>query len=103
MRRTWNTWVSPTIGIVTIGTAKIGFGPACAAAGEASAMVAAVTTAALASRSRRVGEEVFFISYAPGDDICVGPTDSGSDISGQRLWPRYRSASCGRHARIGDV
>src|SRR5256885_16984408 len=32
MRRTWNTSVSPTIGIVIAGTGNIGFGPACASA-----------------------------------------------------------------------
>jgi hypothetical protein len=56
MRRTWNTWVSPTIGIVTIGTAKIGFGPACAEAGVAPATPAAAIAAAAVSMSRR---EVF--------------------------------------------
>ena|SRR6478752_481621 len=65
MRRTWNTWVSPTIGIVTIGTGKIGFGPACAAAGAASVRPAAVIAAAAVSTLRRV---VFVMASLP--DIC---------------------------------
>src|SRR6478609_6966120 len=64
MRRTWNTWASPTIGMVTIGTGKIGFGPACAAAGATSAIDAALAAAAIASSSRRVGE-IFFMFCAP--------------------------------------
>src|SRR6476469_5994346 len=63
MRRTWNTWLSPTIGIVTIGTGKIGFGAACAAAGAASAMPAAVIAAAAVSTSRR---DVFVMVLFPG-------------------------------------
>src|ERR1700756_1766494 len=54
MRRTWKTAVSPTIGMVVIGTAKIGFGPACAAAGVTSEMAATATApVATARRSRR--------------------------------------------------
>jgi hypothetical protein len=59
MRRTWNTSVSPTIGIVVAGTGKIGFAPACAEAGLASVIAAAAAAPAVAaSRSRR---EVFFM------------------------------------------
>src|SRR5690242_15863568 len=54
MRRTWNTSVSPTIGIVIIGTGKIGLGAACAAAGAASASPAAVIAAAAVRTLRRV-------------------------------------------------
>src|SRR3954447_3892542 len=64
MRRTWNTWVSPTIGMVTIGTGKIGFGPACAAAGATSAIDAALAAAAIASSSRRVAD-LSFMFCAP--------------------------------------
>src|SRR3974390_1133346 len=44
MRRTGNTSFSPTIGIVTAGTSKIGFAPACA-----SVELVVVTTPANAS------------------------------------------------------
>jgi hypothetical protein len=50
--------------MVTIGTGKIGFGPACAAAGATSAIDAALAAAAIASSSRRVGE-IFFMFCAP--------------------------------------
>src|SRR4051812_20895334 len=62
MRRTWNTLVSPTIGIETIGTGKIGFGAAWAAAGVASARPAAVIAAAAVSTLRRV---VFVMASLP--------------------------------------
>src|SRR5437763_10852132 len=56
MRRTWNTSVSSTIGIVVIGTAKIGFGPACAAAGTAAPAAAVSASAPVASSVRRSSE-----------------------------------------------
>src|SRR5690349_15905969 len=62
MRRTWNTLVSPTIGIATIGTGKIGLGAACAAAGAVSARPAAVIAAAAVSTLRRV---VFVMASLP--------------------------------------
>src|SRR3984957_16115311 len=49
MRRTWNTSVSPTIGIVVIGTAKIGFGTDFAAAGALCVAAPASASAPVAS------------------------------------------------------
>src|SRR5258707_10313011 len=43
MRRTWNTSVSPTIGMVIAATGNIGFGPACAAAGRLCAAPASAS------------------------------------------------------------
>src|SRR3984893_15369486 len=49
MRRTWNTSVLPAIGIVVAGTGKIGFGPACAAAGSPFAAAPVSARAPVAS------------------------------------------------------
>src|SRR6266851_8758044 len=59
MRRTWKKSVSPTIGIVVDGTGKIGFGPACAAAGPGSAIAA--LTAAPAAAAKRSRRDVFLM------------------------------------------
>src|SRR3954471_20540494 len=53
MRRTWNTSVSPTIGIVTAGTGNIAFGPACAAAGSLRVAAPASASAPVARMLRR--------------------------------------------------
>src|SRR5713226_7572519 len=49
MRRTANTSVSPTIGMVVTGTGKIGFGPACASAPPFCAAAPASASAPVAS------------------------------------------------------
>src|SRR4051794_30383579 len=53
MRRTWNTSVSPTIGMVTAGTGNMAFGPACAAAGALLAAAPASAKAPVVSMLRR--------------------------------------------------
>src|SRR5665213_828917 len=53
MRRTGNTSVSPTIGIVVTGTAKIDFGPACASAEALCVAAPASASAPVASKVLR--------------------------------------------------
>src|SRR5229473_518824 len=62
IRRTANTSVSPTIGIVVAGTGKIGFGPACAAAG---ALLAAAPVSASALVTSTVLRSTFFMGVSP--------------------------------------
>src|SRR5882672_2907522 len=62
MRRTWNTSVSPTIGIVVAGTANIGFGPACAAAG---ALCVAAPASANAPVARIIRRSISFMGVLP--------------------------------------
>src|SRR4051812_18473773 len=53
MRRTWNTSLSPTIGMGTAGPANIAFGPACAAGGALCGGAPASASAPPATMLRR--------------------------------------------------
>src|SRR3954469_17416107 len=100
MRRTWNTCVSPTIGIVTIGTGKIGLGAACAAAGATSTMEAAAAAVAVASTSRRVGV-VFSMSFLPFDFLghLMGADTADNRYSVcQQRWTAARARPEGQSA-----
>src|SRR6202022_87555 len=98
MRRTWNTSVSPTIGIIVAGIGKIGLGPGCALAGLMSVIATAtVAPAAAASRSRR---EEFFMAISPEQTLRTRlraePNKPDEPISGIRLSDRlHRKAHDG--------
>src|SRR5271167_4135344 len=62
MRRTWNTSLSPTIGIVVAGTEKIGFGAACAPAGAPRAAAPVSASAPVASTVLR---STSFMTFSP--------------------------------------
>ncbi len=64
MRRTGNTSLSPTIGMVTAGTANSGFAPACAAAGALIAVAPARAAAPVARIVLRSMTEVSFLIMA---------------------------------------
>src|SRR6267142_1578107 len=84
MRRTGNTSVSPTIGIVVVPTGKIDFGPACAAAAPPCMAVPASASAPVARMVLRstllIGASLFCESSSDqclqrfqvdGDTVCA--------------------------------
>src|SRR3954468_22310381 len=79
MRRTWNTSVSPTIGMVTAATGNIGFGPACAAAG----WLRAAPASASAPVARMVLRSMVFMSVLLSAGFIVEGVSSRVGHRGQ--------------------